>query len=129
MLQFCCGISDIITNMKAVISHRDKYIRKEITRYLGEQYPNCIMESYKDSMLAAKSVYTEPADVVIVGMDGIKLVPMLRKKEKEMIIVVLADNASHRDEVFSMGGNAYLTLPLTKENLVEAVENRQNEDL
>ena len=128
-MQSCCSIGAIIRNMKVIISHRDKYIRKDIVRYLGEQYPNCTTESYGDSMLAAKSVYTEPSNVIIMGIDGIKLIPMLRKRESGIIIVILADNGTHSDEAFSMGANAYLTLPLSQDSLFEAVEGRQTVDL
>ena len=114
--------------MKIVISHKDKYIRKDIARFIGEQYPNCMTESFGDSLLAAKSVYTDPSDVIIVGIDGIKLIPMLRKRESDIIIVILADNFLHCDEAFSQGANAYLTLPLSKEKLYEAVEGRQAQE-
>ncbi|MBO6215930.1 MAG: hypothetical protein J6N76_10465 [Lachnospiraceae bacterium] len=115
--------------MRVVISNRDKYARKEIVRYLCEQYPNCDTESYSDCLLAAKSVYTKSTDVIIVGIDGIKLIPMLRKKEAGLVVIVLADNYLHRDEAFSSGADAYLSLPLSREKLFDAVEGRQSMDI
>ena len=114
--------------MKVVISNRDKYIRKEVVRNLIGQYPNCVTESYEDSMLAAKAVYNEPADVIIIGAAGLKLIPMLRKKDDKLKIVILADNNNHRDNAFSVGADAYITLPLSSDELFSAVEGTIEKD-
>ncbi len=108
--------------MKVVISYRDKYIRREIARYLSDQYPNCETEGFSDPLLAAKSVYCQPTDVVILGLDGIKLIPMLRKKGERIIIIILGENQYHRDEAYTSGADAYITLPLRTEDLFSAVE-------
>lgn len=115
--------------MKVIISNRDKYIRREIARQLREHYPSCEVESYDDALLAAKTAYRDPADAIVAGSDGIKLVPMLRKQGDELQIIIIADNSSHRDEAYSLGANAYITLPLNEELLFSAVDGTLDMDM
>ncbi len=114
--------------MKVVISNRDKFIRKEIGRILTDQYPNCETKSFADCMLAAKEVYSDAVDVIIMGIDGIKLIPMLRKKEEYLRIIILADNRLHCDEAFSTGADAYITLPIVQGKLFSAVDGTLSAD-
>ena len=115
--------------MKALISNKDKYVRNEVARQLNEHYPNCITEKYADSMLAAKSVYMEPADVIVMGLEGIKLIPMLRMRESGIIVIILADNDLHKEEATTGGANAYISLPLQPDALFDAVEGRYSLDV
>ena len=108
--------------MKVVINHRDKFIRKEIIRLLADKYPNSEAESFADPLLAAKSVYMGNGDVVILGLSGIKLIPMLKKHDSSVRIIILAENASHRDEAYSVGADGYVTLPIREDDLFSAVE-------
>ncbi len=108
--------------MKVIISNRDKYIRKELIRIFKDRYPNSEAESFEDPLMAAKSVYMGSGDVVIYGLSGIKLIPMLKKYDESIRVVILAENDSHRDEAFSNGADAYVTLPIDKDELYSAVE-------
>ena len=108
--------------MKVIISYRDKYIRKEIAGYLRDGYPNCEVLGFEDELLAAKEAYSEPSDVIVLGTEGIKLIPMLKKSGGGLRIVILADNDLHRYETYSMGGDAYVTRPYEKEDFFAAIE-------
>ena len=115
--------------MKVIISNRDKYIRKDIAGKLRANYPNSDTVSFDDPLLAAKSVYTGDCDVIIMGVEGIKLIPMLKKHGGPLTIVILASNDSHRDEAFSSGADAYIREPLRDDELFSAVEGRLSTDL
>ena len=108
--------------MKIVISYRDKFIRKDLARELAGQYPNSVVESYADFMLAAKSVYTDPADVAVLGVEGIKVINMLRKRESDIRVIIVADNSLHIDEAYEGGADAYITIPYRSEELFAAIE-------
>ena len=118
-----------VVSMKVIICNRDNYIRRDVARQLREHYPNCEVQCFEDVLLAAKSVYYIIPDVVILGMDGIKLIQMLRKQAGDMQIVILADNPDHRDEAYSLGANGYITLPLSEDALYSAVEGRMDFDM
>ncbi len=108
--------------MKIVISYRDKFIRKDLARELAGHYPNSVVESYGDFMLAAKSVYTDPADVAVLGVEGIKVIHMLRKRESDIRVIIVADNSLHCDEAYGGGADAYITVPVNTEELFAAIE-------
>ena len=117
--------------MKVIISYRDKHIRREIAGYLRDRYPNSTAEGFDDVLMAAKAVYNESemADVVVVGVEGIKLIPMLRKTGGSLRIIILADSNLHRDEAYSSGADAYITKPFDGEDLVAAIEGSAFMDL
>ena len=121
-MQSCCNIYVILYDMKIVISYREKFIRKDLVRYVADRYPNSSVESYEDSMLAAKSVYEGYCDVMLMGVDGIKLIPMLRKREDDINIIILSDNELSREEAFSAGADSYITRPIDYDKLYSAIE-------
>ncbi|MCR5098833.1 MAG: response regulator [Lachnospiraceae bacterium] len=108
--------------MKIVINHRDKYIRKELIRMCSDRYPNSDATSYEDPLMAAKSAFMGSGDVVIFGLSGIKLIPMLKNHDEHVRIIILAENAGHRDEAYSAGADGYITMPIREEELFSAVE-------
>ena len=115
--------------MRVIISHNEKKMRKDIAVKLSEHYPNCEMQSFSDSLFAAKSVYESvnadnQVDAVFAGSDAIKLIPMMIKAIPSLIIVIVADNPGHCDEAFSLGAKGYVTRPYTNEDLFAAVEGR-----
>ncbi len=108
--------------MKVVISYRDNYIRKELIRMFTEHYPNSMTESFADPLLAAKSVYTDSADVVVLGLYGINLIPMLKKYNEDIKVIILAENNTHEDEAYTAGADGYVTMPIKQDELFSAVE-------
>ncbi len=108
--------------MKIVINYRDKYIRKELIRMFADRYPNSEAVSYEDPLMAAKSAFMGSGDIVIFGLSGIKLIPMLKNHDDSTRIIILAENPTHQDEAFSAGADAYITLPIREDELFSAVE-------
>ena len=108
--------------MKIVISYREKFIRKEIVRQVTDRYPNSTVAGFEDCMLAAKSVYEGYCDVILMGVDGIKLIPMLRKRESDIIVVILSDNDFSYDDAISAGADAYIAGPIDYDKLFGAIE-------
>ncbi len=115
--------------MKVVINYRDKFIRRELVRLIGEQYPNSITESYDDPLMAARSVYVDPADVMIVGLEGVKLIPMLKKRNADIRVVIIAENDSHRDRAYSMGADAYMSIPIKSDILYASIDGTLSVDV
>ena len=108
--------------MKIVISYREKFIRKDLVRHVADRYPNSTVESFEDSMLAAKSVYEGYCEVMLMGVDGIKLIPMLRMREDDINIIILSDNERSREDASRAGADAYITQPIDYDELFSAIE-------
>ncbi|GEM_PF-4238316 len=108
--------------MKVVINFRDKFIRRELVRLISERYPNSQAEVFNDPLMAARSVYVDPVDVVIIGLEGIKLISMLKKRGEGIRVVILAENDSHRDDAYSLGADAYISMPVKSDELYSAID-------
>ena len=110
--------------MKLVLALHNKAARRKIYTTLQKLYPNSGITSSADVMMAARTVYVEPVQIAILGMEGVKLISMIKKASPDIRVIIVADNDNERSFAVEKGADAFLFHPFTEEDLQDVIEHR-----
>ncbi len=105
----------------------DNIIHRIVKKYLADKYKEQItLRHYFDPIdiiNEAKDQSIVLMDIDMPNMDGILAASKLRKNNKELIIIMLTSKRERFKDAFKVGASRFVTKPIDKEELYEAIEN------
>lgn len=105
----------------------DNIIHRMVKKYLSEKYGEQIMLRHYfdpiDIINEAKDQSIVLMDIDMPNMDGILAASKLRKTNKELVIIMLTSKRERFKDAFKVGASRFVTKPIDKEELYEAIEN------
>ncbi|MEG0181307.1 MAG: response regulator transcription factor [Romboutsia sp.] len=106
-------VEDNISLLKSIVKELETHFQVESTGN-GEEAYYLISQNIYDLVVL---------DLMLPGMDGIEILENIRKKNKDVLVLILTAKESLDDKVkaFMLGANDYLTKPFYMEELVARI--------
>ncbi|MGL5756027.1 MAG: response regulator transcription factor [Paraclostridium sp.] len=106
-------VEDNISLLKSIVKELETHFQVESTGN-GEEAYYLISQNIYDLVVL---------DLMLPGMDGIEILESIRKKNKDVLVLILTAKESLDDKVkaFMLGANDYLTKPFYMEELVARI--------
>lgn len=113
--------------MVFVTVDEDRVRLETLTKLLVRTFPGSVIYQYTDPVFAVINMENQKIDVVFVNLNIMqrndwKLLELLRRKQPNLQVFILADNEQFRETAMQRGAWEYVVRPVTAQELHEAID-------
>lgn len=113
--------------MVFVTVDEDRVRLETLTKLLVRTFPGSVIYQYTDPVFAVINMENRKNDVVFADLDisrknDWQFLLLLRRKQPELQVVVLADDEQFRENAMECGARGYLVSPVTGQELHQVMQ-------